>query len=236
MAADEPDALALENSSSRLDNAYGLLVRGLNEKTRSRLEAAQKAWAGYRDAECSYQVPSSPKACLIAMNMARAAAFEDTARLGRTKNQFGNTERKRGKLDQLGQFAGTYRYEAILAEPGVTEALVGLAGKEAAEQIQSNLQVRSPVAMIDRDLVLRGNAPHEGGENEAMVMINLLDGSVRAALLHQEKLTLFARDHEYRYIPRELREFVRRSAALNDVFAGVAYEGDTPPNGVQWVK
>lgn len=42
-AADEPDTLALESSRSRLDNAYGLLVRGLNEETRSRLEAAQKA-------------------------------------------------------------------------------------------------------------------------------------------------------------------------------------------------
>src|SRR3546814_17864413 len=77
-------------------------------------------------------------------------------------------------------------------------------------------------------LVLRGLAPHQGGEEEAIVLIKIFDGTLRAALLHEGRMRLFAPDAEYRYLPPPLKEFVR---PRDDTFYPSA-----PPPGVEWLS
>jgi hypothetical protein len=132
---------------------------------------------------------------------------------------------KQGKLGHLSAHIGTYNYVAILGDPMVESALRDLAGPDAAT-IVANLDVASSVAFIDGFLVLRGNAPHRGGLDEALVMIKVFDGQVRAALLHDNRMTLFAADAEYEYVPRELRDFVQPRTD---------FARPVPPLGLVWV-
>lgn len=135
------------------------------------------------------------------------------------------TDWKQGKLGHLSAHIGTYNYDAILGDPAVRSALQDLAGPDV-ETIVINLDVASSVAFIDGFLILRGNAPHQGGLEEAFVMIKVFDGQVRAALLHDSRMTLFAADTEYEYVPRELRDFVQPRTD---------FTRPVPPPGLVWV-
>ncbi len=130
---------------------------------------------------------------------------------------------KRGRLEHLARFIGTYAYGPILNDPAVAAALRDVAGSRV-ETIVKNLQVQGPVDFIDGHLVLRGLAPHQGGEEEATVWVKIYDGTVRAALLHAGTMTLFAPDGRYDYVPRELRAFLH--PRLRET---------RPPPGVQWI-
>ncbi|WLB24066.1 hypothetical protein [Bradyrhizobium japonicum] len=55
------------------------------------------------------------------------------------------------------------------------------------------MSVMSSISLIGPDLVLKGNADHQGGEKEATVWISIYDGSVRGALLDGGAVTVFAR-------------------------------------------
>ena len=98
-----------------------------------------------------------------------------TAALGR------DIDWKEGKLGHLSQYIGTYHYDAVLDDPKVAAALHALAGS-ASRILRANLNVVAPIEFVDECLVLQGNAPHEGGSEEAMVLIKPYDGTVRAAL------------------------------------------------------
>src|SRR3546814_14001192 len=81
-----------------------------------------------------------------------------------------------------------------------------------AAVIATNLTVAGPIDFVGGHLVLRGIAPHQGGEEEAIVLIKIYDGSLRASLLHEGRMRLFAPDSEYRYLPPPPKEFVRPRA------------------------
>jgi hypothetical protein len=115
---------------------------------------------------------------------------------------------KTGKLGHLAPYIGTYRYDAVLDDPAVKSALRTLADADTAH-IVANLDVASPIAFVDGNLVLHGNAPHRGGLEESILLVTIHDGTVRAALLHDRKMKLFARDPEYAYVPRALKDFLR---------------------------
>jgi hypothetical protein len=134
---------------------------------------------------------------------------------------------KTGKLGHLAPYIGTYRYDAILDDPAVKSALRTLAGADTAH-IVANLDVASPIAFVGGNLVLRGNAPHRGGLDEAIVLVMIYDGTVRAALLHDRQMKLFARDSEYAYVPRELKDFLRPRETEP--------KRESLPPGVEWVR
>lgn len=132
---------------------------------------------------------------------------------------------KKGVLQHLARYIGTYDYEAVIDDPAVRAALAKRAGAKA-DRIVANLQTRAPIDFIDGHLVLTGLAPHRGGEEEATVWIRIYDGEVRAALLHAGTMTLFAPDRQYHYLPKPLRAFLlpRDTRVL-----------DTPPPGLGWI-
>jgi len=137
-----------------------------------------------------------------------------------------DTDWKTGKLGHLAVHIGTYHYSAVLDDPGVRQALQVLAGDDVPTLI-TNLDVASPIAFIDSFLVLRGNAPHRGGEEEALVMVRIFDGKVIAGLLHGGRATVYAGYDDYAYIPGVMRDFVRPRPA--------PYKPETLPPGVTWL-
>lgn len=240
LASNVPPVTTAEFSASktRLNKAYTLLAARLAPNDLVHLQLAQKMWLSYRIAECTYQYQhvSDQNACGAEMNLARAAQLEDELRLGGPSKLGEQIDWNQGKLGYLSQFAGTYRYEAVLDDPSVARALADLAGKETAKKLQDNMAVMGPISLIDTSVVLTGNAPHQGNTERGTLWVNLYDGTVRAVILDDGDVTLFARDAEYRYLPQELRDFIRHSLSANDFTPGHMREDLEPPPGVKWVQ
>jgi hypothetical protein len=139
---------------------------------------------------------------------------------------------KKGKLGHLSQYAGTYDYPAVLNDPEVARSLDTIAGAALAQKLKDYMSVMSPIALIGPDLVLKGNAEHQGGIKEATVWVSIYDGSVRGALLDESTVTIFAHDTNYEYLPEEFRNIVRRFGAS----ARGDRSMDTLPQGVTWIR
>lgn len=87
-----------------------------------------------------------------------------------------------GKLAALQSYTGKYRSDADLldAQP-LAAVLARLPGAERL-QLRRNLDVSGPVALANCHLVLVGNAPHMGTEQDAMLDVDLASGTVLAAI------------------------------------------------------
>lgn len=96
-----------------------------------------------------------------------------------------------GKLSRMLTYAGEYKTAEVLGDPAVDAALTRLLGSELAH-LKRNLGVAGPVDLISSDLVISGNAPHQGGEENAIVDINVYSGAVAAAILSQGKIAIYA--------------------------------------------
>jgi len=96
---------------------------------------------------------------------------------------------KKGKLGHLIRLIGTYDNDALLGDPQVKQALAQVVGKDV-RLLKENLAVRGPIDFIDGDLVLTGLAPHMGGVEEATLWVKVYDGSVRAVIMHEGKVTI----------------------------------------------
>ncbi|MCP5371514.1 MAG: hypothetical protein H6907_07225 [Hyphomicrobiales bacterium] len=139
-----------------------------------------------------------------------------------------DTDWKAGRLGHLAGAIGTYGYDRVLGDPAVAAALAALTGGADARTIAANMAVAAPIEFMDASLVLRGNAPHRGGEEEALVMVRLFDGTVRAALLHGGRMKLYASDERFDYLPKVLRDFLAPRADRPPPPARL-------PPGVEWV-
>jgi hypothetical protein len=132
---------------------------------------------------------------------------------------------KKGKLGDLARLIGTYNNDALLNDPQVKQAMTLVLGKDVG-LLKQNLATRGPIDFIDGNLVLTGQAPHMGGAEEAALWVKVYDGSVRAVIMHQGKVTIYAKDMQYDHLPGELRSYVRN---LFDP----GHELDPPP-GLHW--
>jgi hypothetical protein len=134
---------------------------------------------------------------------------------------------KKGKLGHLITLIGTYNNDALLEDPQVKQALTQVVGKDVG-LLKDNLAVRGPIDFIDGNLVLIGLAPHGGGTEEATLWVSVYDGSVRAAIMHEGKVTIYAKDGRYYHLPGPFRNYVRNLVdPLYDI---------EPPPGVRWQK
>lgn len=232
----EQEEPAPRRSELRLNRAYESLMLRSSADAQRGLEATQRAWSGFRDAQCAYQTRFSVAACAAESNLARAALLEDALRLGPQKGDDPRLmDDKRGTLGHLSQFIGTYRYDALLDEPAVAKALEELTGKEVAQLIRSDMEVIFPIQLSGFDLVLRGRRNHQGMEEEALVYVDIYKGTIRVGLIHEGKPTLYAREKEYESIPDELRDFVRWPTLTDERLKYPPAEA-APPKGVKWVR
>jgi hypothetical protein len=133
---------------------------------------------------------------------------------------------KKGKLGRLAGLIGTYNNDALLDDQQVKQAMRQVVGKDVG-LLKQNLATRGPIDFIDGNLVLAGQAPHMGGDEEAAIWVKVYDGSVRAVIMHQGKVTIYAKETQYDHLPVQFRSYVRNL---------VAPSGEAPPPGVRWEK
>ena len=98
----------------------------------------------------------------------------------------------------LKKYIGNPDTDALLKEPAVRAQLEAMLGKQLPVLIR-NLNVKGDVELIGGALALSGNAPHKGGEEEAIVCI--ADAGpvpyVEAAIFSKGKVTIFTKSPQY---------------------------------------
>lgn len=87
-----------------------------------------------------------------------------------------------GGTSPLQSYAGNYVSDRnLLAAPAVAARLKRLPA-QVRRHLERNLDVAGQIDLVGCHLVLAGNAPHMGGEENAIVDVNLYSGAVTVAI------------------------------------------------------
>lgn len=98
--------------------------------------------------------------------------------------------------------------DALLKEPAVQAELKRLAGNQLPKLMQ-NVNVRGTIAFDGGSLVVSGNAPHKGGEEEGVVCVSPYSpGLVEAALFSRGKITVFGSAAKYEYLTLCVKDWI----------------------------
>lgn len=106
------------------------------------------------------------------------------------------------------RYAATWDTQALLDEPAVEGELRELAGA-AFDKLLHNLGVNAGVEYYGGGLSVRGNAPHHGTEEEAVVCVQPY-GTVRvhAAVLSAGRIAVYTREKQYRFLPTCVKDWI----------------------------
>ncbi len=126
---------------------------------------------------------------------------------------------KTGKLGHLSRYIGTTKYEAVFNDPFVRRAMEKLLGYNVSHLLQ-NMEVRSPIESEGSELALWGNKAHEAHLENAILIVDIYDGTIHAGIFSNGQTTIFSRvDKEtsdyfepevvYGFLPGALRQWVR---------------------------
>jgi hypothetical protein len=122
-----------------------------------------------------------------------------------------------GKLANLQSYAGNYRATSdLLAAPELATLLQRLPGDEATH-LTRNLDVSGPVMLVNCHLVVSGNAPHMGTEQDAMLDVDLVSGTVIAAIHGGGRIDIYTLADPasgapgWNALPRSMREWAVRA-------------------------
>lgn len=98
--------------------------------------------------------------------------------------------------------------DALLKEPAVQAELKRLLGSQLPKLLQ-NINVRGAIAYDGGSLVIAGNAPHKGGEEEGVVCVNPYSpGLVEAGLFSRGKITVFGSAQKYEYLTLCVKDWI----------------------------
>jgi hypothetical protein len=117
-----------------------------------------------------------------------------------------------GRFAHLKSFAGEYP-DRFLKNPVVQSRMSRLMGAELAH-LKRNLLATPPVALIDCELVVEGNAPHQGGNQNAILSFNLYSGIMTVAILDGDRVLVRTTKHRYRdwsnysHLPAHVRDWI----------------------------
>jgi hypothetical protein len=132
-----------------------------------------------------------------------------------------------GELASLTRFAGGDS-GSFLAEPAVGSRISALMGRKVAH-LRTNLSVAGPVALIDCELVVQGNARHGGGEQNAILSLDVYSGIMTVAILDRERILVWSTPHrsrspgDYSHLPAHVRDWIYVAAG------GFRSRGQPPP-------
>ncbi len=91
----------------------------------------------------------------------------------------------------VAKWAGSYDTDGFLNDPEIGPALKQLLGAEY-DHLIVNLNVKGSVDLIGGTLVVSGNAPHGGTEEEAVVCVYPIGPAIQAAILSKGTITAYA--------------------------------------------
>jgi hypothetical protein len=109
----------------------------------------------------------------------------------------------------LKKYIGNADTDALLKEPAVHARLEAMLGKQLPTLLR-NLDVKGDVDLIGGALALQGNAPHKGGEEEAIVCISDFGPQplVEAAIFSKGKVTVYAKAPQYEYLMLCIKDWI----------------------------
>ena len=117
---------------------------------------------------------------------------------------------KQGRLGRLSPTIGTYRYDAVLYDPAVMNALHDLLGGTEQRLLLQNFRTVEPIAFSGTALILRGMGARPG--EQAILAVKLADGSIEAAILDAGNVTLFTQQATSGGVAAEIADTARRWA------------------------
>jgi len=135
---------------------------------------------------------------------------------------------KKGKLGHLSKYIGTDEIERVIDDPAVRQSLAAVMPANEIATVKKNLQVRGTIDFIEGNLVMNGNAPHAGDTDTVSVWLSVYDGKARVALQSGGRMTLYAKDGDYKYLPMVLRAQIAVTKEMSPF--------SKPPAFVQWAK
>ena len=96
------------------------------------------------------------------------------------------------------KYVGSPSTDALLKEPAVRAQLEAMLGKQLPKLLQ-NLNVKADVDFIGGALAVSGNAPHKGGEEEAIVCVSDYGPVplVEAAIHSKGRITVYSKGPQY---------------------------------------
>lgn len=101
--------------------------------------------------------------------------------------------------------------DALLREPAVQAELKRIVGSQLPKLMQ-NINVRGAIAFDGGSLVISGNAPHKGGEEEGVVCVNPYSpGLVEAAIFSRGRITVFATAQKYEYLTLCVKDWITQA-------------------------
>lgn len=136
---------------------------------------------------CFFESTLTPKIMTFVRRLMLLAVFVGLTPGASAYAESGCTGKAAGLLD----YAGTYRSAQLLDETTVAAALHRLLGPELA-RLRRNLAVAGPVDLVSCNLVVAGNAEHAGGDENAIVAVNVASGGVAAAILSRGRISIYA--------------------------------------------
>lgn len=128
-------------------------------------------------------------------------------------------------------FAGDYKSYDILEDKMLKPILKKILGKEY-QHFVSNLDVVGSVDLISGSIVLQGNADHAGGEEMALLDVNLYTGIITAAILSKGKIDVYTDRKNYKKQDKD--NYMNLPISIKDwaavVAANLKYRFDKPAN------
>ena len=118
-------------------------------------------------------------------------------------------------LSHLKQYGGEYYSEQVLEDAKVNPVLKKMMGKEY-KHLRDNLNVTGAVDIIAGAIVIQGNADQNGGEEMAILDINIYSTVIRAAIYSKGKITIYSskasdeyfKSTDYSSIPISIKDWI----------------------------
>lgn len=114
------------------------------------------------------------------------------------------------KFKDLHKYIGTYLTKDFINDPIVLPKLEALAEKDL-DLIRRNLNVRGQIDLCGCNLVVQGNAPQKGFEENAIVSFNLVSGDVTVGIKSDKfngKLIVYNRLKDYNELPFSIKQWL----------------------------
>jgi len=106
------------------------------------------------------------------------------------------------------RYVATWEIDAFFAEPGIAAELDALLGARRDEVMRA-LDVTGGIEYYRGALSVSGNAPHAGGENEAIVCVQLgTNVQVHVGHFVGGAITVYTRQARYDFLPTCIKDWI----------------------------
>ena len=106
------------------------------------------------------------------------------------------------------RFAGTYDYDELLNTAEIKKALQILLKDDYSHFVENMNQLRTPIDVINRDLVLRGNRNDTPVREEAILCISPSPLRVHVGIYSDNAMTIYSTEKAYHHLPSGLLQWI----------------------------